>query len=236
MSLNLSPVSSKRRSNTERRTETRQQVMDAVIFILNKKGFAALTNALIIADTGISSGALMHHFPTRQKLLIETVEYAYAQLAEFRRQQLEQLPAGLARFRALIDLSWHTSRMSAGFAVNEVRIGARSDDLLAATFRPVFTRIAHEYGRFVSRICRDAGLEPNEELRGLWTATSMAMRSLAIDRNTYAGEDAAFSSLLALRTLRECLIRKQLGESAAQDPRIVWTPSFPMGRDAGQPV
>lgn len=218
-------VQSKRRSNPERAAETRQQVMEAVLAILNKKGFAALTNALIIADTNVSSGALMHHFPTRQALLIATGEYAYANLQGYRLQQMEKLPAGLARFRALIDMSWHTSRMPEGFAVNEMRIGARSDDALAAAFRPVFTRIAKEYGRYVSGIAREAGLKPDEEMQGLWTATSMAMRSLAIDRKTYATGDVAASVLLALRTLRETIIARQLGRNAAQDPHIAWEPA-----------
>ena len=221
----LTAAKAKRRTNPERSAETRQQVMDAVISILNAKGFAALTNALIIADTGISTGALMHHFPTRQKLLIATVEDAYTNIAEYRRQQLQHLLPGLPRFRSLIDMSWHTARMPTGFAVNEVRIGARSDDALASAFRPDFTRIAQEYGRFVSKLVREAGLEPNEEMQGLWIATSMAMRSMAIDRKTYAGVDIANSTLLALRTLRENLIVKQLGKAAGQDPRIAWQPA-----------
>ncbi len=236
MAATESEAPTKRRTNIERATETRQRVMDAVIAILNKKGFSALTNALIVEDTGASSGALMHHFPTRQKLLVDTVEYAYATLAVYRQQQLAVLEPGLERFRALIDMSWYRSRLPEGFAVNEVRIGARSDDALAAAFKPVFTRIAHDYGRFVSKMAREAGLEPNEAIRGLWTATSMAMRSLAIDRRTYAGEDAAEHSLLALRMLRESLIVQQLGKAAAQDPHIAWKPADLSAKKRAQEV
>jgi AcrR family transcriptional regulator len=131
-----------RRSNIERSAQTRQHVLDAVMAILNERGFAGLTNALIIERTGISSGALMHHFPTRQKLLVGMVEYAYETLEPFRNSQLALLPPGLPRFRALIDMAWHTARMPAGFAVNEIRIGARSDAALADLFRPVFTQVA----------------------------------------------------------------------------------------------
>ncbi|RYG35927.1 MAG: TetR/AcrR family transcriptional regulator [Burkholderiales bacterium] len=198
-------------------------MMDAVISILNRKGFSALTNALIISDTGISSGALMHHFPTRQQLLIATVEYAYTILADYREQQLSVLDPGLPRFRALIDLAWQSSRMPAGLAVNEVRIGARSDAELATTFRPTFTRIATQFGSFVSHVARDAGLKPTDEVQGLWTATSMALRSLAIDGKTYGKPQVAANALLALRTLREMLIVNQLGV-AGQDPRIAWQP------------
>jgi AcrR family transcriptional regulator len=220
----LSVVRGKRRTNSERSADTRQQVIEAVIAILNRKGFSALTNALIISETGISSGALMHHFPTRQQLLIATVEHAYTTISDYRGQQLSALEPGLPRFRALIDLAWHCSRMPAGLAVNEVRIGARSDAELATTFRPVFTRIANDFGRYVSELARDAGLEPDDEMQGLWTATSMALRSLAIDGKTYGRPQVATNAILALRTLRETLIVRQLGASAGRDPHVAWQP------------
>jgi AcrR family transcriptional regulator len=213
-----------RRTNPERAAQTRQLVLDAVIDILNERGFPALTNALIIEKTGISSGALMHHFPTREKLLTGMVEYAYVNLGAFRGEQLARLGPGLPRFRALIDMAWHTAHMPSGFAVNEVRIGARSDLGLATLFRPVFTRVAIEYGRTLANIVREARLTPNDEMQGLWTATSMAMRSLAIDAGTYASSDLSTKVLLSLRTLRETLVVKQLGEGAWQDPRIAWKP------------
>lgn len=223
--MRLSATATKKRTNPQRAAQTRQQVMDAVIAILNEKGFSALTNALIIEKTRVSSGALMHHFPTRQSLLIATVEYAYAKLWAFRTGELDKLALGLERFRALIDMSWHMARMPAGFAVNEVRIGARSDARLAAAFRPVFTRVALEYGHDISKVAREAGLEPDADIQGLWTATSMATRSLAIDRKTYASADVAAKTLLALRTLREALIAKQLGARHACDPGIAWKPA-----------
>lgn len=224
MTGDLSIMRAKRRTNSERSADTRLQVIEAVIAILNRQGFSALTNALIIAETGISSGALMHHFPTRQQLLIATVEHAYATTSAYRAQQLSMLEPGLPRFRALIDLAWHTARMPAGLAVNEVRIGARSDADLAKVFRPVFTRIANQFGRYVSNVAQEAGLETDDELQGLWTATSMALRAMAIDSKTYGRPQILANALLSLRTLRETLIMRQLGAAAGQDPRIAWQP------------
>ncbi len=227
MDPDLAIASSFRRAahKTGRAARTRQLLLDVVIGILEARGFAALTNAVILEKSGISSGALMHHFPTREKLLIATVEYAYGTLGHFRTAQLSFLDAGLPRFRALIDMSWHTAQMAAGFAVNEVRSGARSDENLAALFRPVFTRVAISHGRDISRLVRTAGLRPDEEMQGLWTATSMTMRSLAIDRRTCATADTAETALLALRLLRERIIAKQLGEQHACDPRVAWSPA-----------
>lgn len=204
--------------------QTREAVLKAVIGILHEQGFAALTNMLIFERTGLSSGTVLYHFPTRQKLLSETISFAYSGLSRFREQELAKLETGLERFRALIDMSWHTAQMPEGFAVNEVRIGARSDAVLADTFRPRFTSIALGYGRAVSKIAREAKLTPNAELQGLWTATSMATRSLAIDSNTNAGKNIASNVLLTLRSTREQIIVDQLGQKAWRDPKIAWKP------------
>lgn len=213
------------RVNNQRAVQTRQVVLNAVIAILYQRGFAALTNMLVFEKTGLSSGTVLHHFPTRQHLLSATIDYAYAELSRFREQELAKLEPGLPRFRALIDMAWHTAQMPAGFAVNEVRIGARSDTNLANVFRSGFTRVALEHGRAMSRLAREAGLKPDEMLQGLWTATSMTTRSLAIDAKTNAGKDIANNALLTLRSTREQIIAAQLGEAARQDPRIAWKPA-----------
>lgn len=224
MASEVSADGAERRLIQRRATDTRKLVLDAVVAILNESGFGALTNAVIIARSGISSGAMMHHFPTRQSLLIAAVEYSYETLTAFRQQQFDKLERGLPRFRALIDVTWHAANMPAGLAVNEVRVGARSDAQMAAAFRPVFTHMAEDYGHVVSELVRGAGLTPDEEMQGLWTATAMSMRALAIDRKTNADADIATKALLALRVLRETLIVKQLGARAGQDPRIAWKP------------
>ena len=53
----------------------------------------------------------------------------------------------------------------------------------------------------------------------------MALRSLAIDSKTYGRPQITANALLALRTLREMLIERQLGEEEGQDPRIAWQPA-----------
>lgn len=209
-----------RRSNVERTAFTRRLVTSAAVDILASKGFSALSNSLITSRAAISSGALMHHFPKRSDLLVATVESAYATLTEFRRQKLQALEPGLPRLRAIIDLAWVTARMPEGIAVNEVRIGVRCDSTLARAMSPALTFIAVDYGRFVGRQVREAGLKATPDMQGLWAATAMAVRSLAIDRTTYQSEPMIANVLLALRTLREDLIARQLGEKLRVDPSI----------------
>lgn len=213
-----------RRTNAERSAGTQAQIIEAAIRILVERGFAALSNAQIIAYAGVSSGALMHQYASRATLLNAVVTTGYGRLTTFRAEALEKLPEGLPRFRAVIDLAWRTARMPEGIAVNEVRIGSRSDPECAKATASALTHIAEDYGRFVARLTRRAGLSPTQEVQGLWAATALAVRSLAIDGFTYPSAPMQANLLLALRTLREDIIAKQLGEQHRQDPSIVGLP------------
>jgi AcrR family transcriptional regulator len=207
-----------RRTNLDRSTATREQILQAVVKALHDHSFAALTNAGILTAANVSSGAMMHHFPTRQALLVETIKYAYDKLSEFRTANLNRLEPGLPRFRAIIDLAWATSRMSEGIAVNEIRIGARSNAVLAEALQPSLMGIASNYGRFVGRYTREAGLTPTADIQALSATTAMAVRSLAIDRFTNPSPQMVTNVLVGLRTMRENIIAKQLGEDKRIDP------------------
>jgi AcrR family transcriptional regulator len=214
------PVPRGRRTNVDRAAGTRQQVLDAVVHGLHAHGYSALTNSRIIETAGISSGAMMHHFPSRQALLEATVKYAYGRLSDFRMSKLEELQPGLPRFRAIIDLAWATARMPDGLAVNEVRIGSRSDPQVARAVSPIMTEIATDYARFVGRQVRAAGLKPSTEIQSLSALTAMSVRSLSIDRFTYPSLQMVQNVLLGLRTMREDIIGRQLGDHMRIDPSV----------------
>jgi AcrR family transcriptional regulator len=217
-SLAVREAARARRTNVDRAAATRQHVLDAVIKGLHEQGYGALTNSRIIENAGISSGAMMHHFPSRQALLEAAVKYAYSRLSDFRASKLEELPAGMPRFRAIIDLAWATARMPEGLAVNEIRIGSRSDPQVAKAVSPSMTEIANDYARFVGKHVRAAGLQPNMEIQSLSAMTAMSLRSLAIDRFTYPSLQMLENTLLGLRTVREGIIGRQLGQHMMIDP------------------
>lgn len=213
--------------NAERAAATRAKIMCAVIGILHEQAFSALSNSRIVTRAGVSSGAVMHHFPTRADLLAHTIRFAYDRLTVWRAEQLEQLEPGLPRFRAVIDLAWATARSPEGIAVNEIRISARSDPDLAAAVTPALSSIANDYGRFIGKLVRQAGMEPTREIQGLSSTAAMALRSLSIDRMTNPSAQMVENVLLILRSMREELIAKQLGDEVRIDPSIAGLPLQP---------
>lgn len=204
-----------RRSNVDRSAATRIQILEATVRALHRFGYGAVTNNVVAELAGVSRGAMIHHFPTRQALLVAMTEYAYAKLTAYRIAQLEKFERGLPRFRAIIDLAFETAHSPEGLAVQEIRAGVRSDPDIAKAVTPIMTRISDDYGRFLGRHVRAAGLVPDRELQGLSATVAMTARSLAINRVTYPSEQMIANVLLTLKLAREHIIERQLGPGMA---------------------
>jgi AcrR family transcriptional regulator len=205
-----------RRRNIDRSATTRRQILEATIRLLESHGYGAVTNIRVAEAAGVSRGAMMHHFPTRQDLLVATVEFAYSKLLGYRLAHLARREPGLPRYRALIDLGWATARLPEGIACNEIRSGSRSDPEIRKAVTPMMSKISDDYARLVGRLAREAGLTPDVELHGLTATTAVAMRSLAINTFTYPREQMVENVLATLKAMRERIIARQLGEHMAE--------------------
>lgn len=207
-----------RRKNVDRSASTRKQILEATVTCLDQGGYGAVTNIRVADAAGVSRGAMMHHFPTRQDLILATVEFAYDKLRQYRADEIAKVPPGLDRYRAIMDLSMITQRMPEGMALNEVRIGSRSDPEIRDAVTPLMSHISEDYVRMVGRIAREAGLKPTRELHGLTGTVAMATRALAINTFTYPSPKVGDNVTWTLRMMREQLIARQLGEDKADFP------------------
>jgi AcrR family transcriptional regulator len=205
-----------RRRNADRSAATRKVILEATITCLHKQGYGAVTNHTVADLAGVSRGAMMHHFPTRQALLVATVEYAYAKLRDYREKFIGGLEPGLPRYRALIDLAWENAQMPEDIACNEIRMGSLSDPEIAAAITPIMIKVADEFARYIGAIARQAGLETDAELKGLTATTAMAVRAMAVNLFTYPRPQVVDCVLNSLKLARERMIARQLGEAVAE--------------------
>src|SRR5437762_2972866 len=102
----LALTSRPRRTQEERSASTRVRLLDATIECLFELGYANTTTTEIARRAGLSRGAQLHHFPTKAELVITAVDHLFARrTAEFR-AAFANLPAGVDRAAAAIDLLW----------------------------------------------------------------------------------------------------------------------------------
>src|SRR3984957_1745503 len=87
----------RRRTQAERSQETRTRILKAAANLIRKRGYARFRTAEVAEEAGLSRGAQLHHFPTKDSLVVATVEYVFeqAQLLSRRRAAAVNRPRDL---------------------------------------------------------------------------------------------------------------------------------------------
>lgn len=100
-------MSATRRTQDERRAETRRRLLDATIDCLSEFGYAGATTRRIAERADVSVGAVTHHFPFRTELVAAAVEELMQRRIDRLRSSLDELPHDKrARVAAALDLLW----------------------------------------------------------------------------------------------------------------------------------
>jgi AcrR family transcriptional regulator len=115
----------------------RARLMDATVELLVEKGFSGTTTTLVSERAGVSRGAQLHHFPTKNDLVVAAV----AHLTERRGQELaaaaERLPEGEERTRAVIQMLGDHFSGPVFTAALELWVAARTDETLLEAVAPL---------------------------------------------------------------------------------------------------
>ncbi|PSC04175.1 TetR/AcrR family transcriptional regulator [Alsobacter soli] len=64
-----------RRTQEERSAETRARLVEATLDCLNERGYPRTTTAEIAERAGVTRGALNHHFPSKDALVVRAIEH-----------------------------------------------------------------------------------------------------------------------------------------------------------------
>jgi AcrR family transcriptional regulator len=88
------PARKKRRTQAERTQGTRTRILDAAVEVLRKKGYAHFRTADVAKAAGVSRGAQLHHFATKEKLVYATMEHVFQNVLETSRRRARALKPG----------------------------------------------------------------------------------------------------------------------------------------------
>jgi AcrR family transcriptional regulator len=159
--------------------QTRQRVLDAAIVCVVRDGYAAASTVRIAEAAGVSRGALMHHFQSREALVAAAVEHlAQRRGAELARRG-QDLPTGPGRVAAALDLLWGSFSGELFKATLELWTAARTDPGLRARVDDVERRIGRgQIELFGELLGPDITRHPDFEERVQFAVG--AMRGLAV--------------------------------------------------------
>jgi len=78
-SARRSVEAARRRTQAERSEETRTRILKAAANLIRKRGYARFRTAEVAKEAGLSRGAQLHHFPTKDSLVVATLEHVFEQ-------------------------------------------------------------------------------------------------------------------------------------------------------------
>jgi len=171
-----------RRSQSERRAETRGRLLDATIESLMTVGYAGTTIRHVCELAGVSQGAQSHHFPHR----VDLVASAFERLAEQREARYAQRAEELrgddrrTRVRALLDLLWEDFSSPLFTVALKLWIAAAEDEELRLRLVPVERRIYEGLQAMAAQIVGELADEP--EFDRLLAVATNAVAGLALTR------------------------------------------------------
>src|SRR6478752_5622276 len=162
----------------ERTRLMRARLLEATVDCLVERGFAGTSTTLVSERAGVSRGAQLHHFPTKNDLVVAAV----AHLTEKRGRELAEaaakLPRGRRHTRAVLQMLADHFTGPVFSAALELWVAARTDETLLAAVSPLELRVGRETHRLTVELLGADESRPG--VRELVQATLDLVRGLGL--------------------------------------------------------
>jgi AcrR family transcriptional regulator len=143
VAISVAPPAPVRRTQEQRRTQTRRLLLEATISTLAELGYGATTTLAVERRAGISRGARVHHFPSKAALLVGAVDHLYEQLSDHYAAAFgdaQQPRSERKRLHSGLHMLWSIYQRPEYTAVLELHAAARTDVELCQRWCAVATR------------------------------------------------------------------------------------------------
>ncbi|GAA3672025.1 TetR family transcriptional regulator [Nocardioides ginsengisoli] len=164
----------------------RQRLMDATVELLVERGFGGTTTTLVSERAGVSRGAQLHHFPTKNDLVVAAVSHLTAIRGSDLEAAVARLPQGQGRTEAVVQMLGEHFASPVFTAALELWVAARTDPSLHEAVGPLEQRVGRETHRLTIELLGVDESQPG--VRELVQATLDLVRGLGL-ANTL-GDDA----------------------------------------------
>jgi AcrR family transcriptional regulator len=156
----------------------RARLLEATVELLVEKGYAGTSTTLVSERAGVSRGAQLHHFPTKQDLVVAAVKH----VTEVRGAELAaaatDLPSGPRRTRAVLKVLGDHFTSPVFTAALELWVAARTDPALLAEVAPLEQEVGRETHRLTVELLGVDEREPG--VRALVQTTLDLVRGLGL--------------------------------------------------------
>ncbi|ALE73109.1 Transcriptional regulator, TetR family [Pseudonocardia sp. Ae168_Ps1] len=149
------------RTRAQRSEDSRARILDAAVACLIDGGYSGATTLTIQSAADVSRGRLLHHFPSRDRLLVAAAQHLavkrVADTEERVRRVVEENPPADAFDRAdrVIELLWESFSEPHFWASIELWTAARANGEIADALRPEERRLGAAIRASMARMFGD---------------------------------------------------------------------------------
>ncbi|MGV9666653.1 TetR/AcrR family transcriptional regulator [Nocardia niigatensis] len=161
----------------EKSLRTRALLLDAAIESLAEVGYASASIADITARAGVTRGAQLHHFHTRQELFAQTIEHLTLRQGEALARRVRTLPGESSAGEVLVELVTAPFAGKLGKASVELYVGIANDKDL----RRNMLRVQHDLTVELLDACGRFIEAPRERLEAAFWLTINLVRGATLD-------------------------------------------------------
>lgn len=159
----------------DRSRQTRLRLLEAAVTCLVRDGWSGATMSVIAQEAGTSRGAMQHHFPTREDLVLAALEHTFEQrLASL--AQVEVPEGRRAEFVVQLIIDYNTDDLFK--AALQMWAAAAADPVLRERILPLERHFAREVHTMAVRLLNADDSDPGT--RALIQATLDLARGLGL--------------------------------------------------------
>jgi AcrR family transcriptional regulator len=119
-----------RRTQEQRSAETRARLLDATIDCLVRYGYAGTTTPRVAEMAGVTRGAQVHHFGSKNELVIAALKHLASKRTAAAVAEVGDLAASEDPLGAVLDLLWELHQGPIFIATVELWVAGRTDPAL----------------------------------------------------------------------------------------------------------
>jgi AcrR family transcriptional regulator len=175
-----------RRTQAERSAAMRTRLLDATIECLVTYGYAGTTTPRVAERAGVTRGAQIHHFRSKEDLVVAAIEHLAQQRVQAAMREFGRVQASSDPVSTVLDFLWEAHQGPMFVATVELWVAARTDPVLAAHVERVEPVVNSTLISAIAQLVPDHATR--KELRNFVYTAMDALRGIML--NSFVDGDA----------------------------------------------
>jgi AcrR family transcriptional regulator len=175
-----------RRTQAERSAAMRTRLLDATVECLVTYGYAGTTTPRVAERAGVTRGAQIHHFRSKEDLVVAAIEHLAQQRTQAAIREFGRVEASSDPVSTVLDFLWEAHQGPIFIATVELWVAARTDDVLARHIERVEPVVNSTLISAIAQLVPDHAIR--KDLRNFVYTAMDALRGILL--NSFVDGDA----------------------------------------------